>query len=155
MKETVIAVMPGKTNRERHKYLTDLDYADDVTLTSTLLKDAQDLLTSVENTSAKVCLFLNARKTEYKYLGSMKDFMIHTGQAWAACNRPQPIWQSNTLRSTKLASFRACVESIRLYGLETWTMKKALQDWVDGRYTRLLTRVQNISWREHKTKAES
>ena len=33
-------------------------------------------------------------------------------------------------------------------------MKKALQDRVDGRYTRLLMRVQNISWREHKTKAE-
>ena len=33
-------------------------------------------------------------------------------------------------------------------------MKKALQDRLDGTYTRLLMRVQNISWREHKTKAE-
>ena len=40
------------------------------------------------------------------------------------------------------------------YGSETWTMKKALQDRLDGTYTRLLMRVQNISWREHKTKAE-
>ena len=50
--------------------------------------------------------------------------------------------------------FRACVESILLYGSETWTMKKALQDRLDGTYTRLLMRVQNISWREHKTKLE-
>ena len=33
-------------------------------------------------------------------------------------------------------------------------MKKALQDRLDGTYTRLLMRVQNISWREHRTKAE-
>ena len=33
-------------------------------------------------------------------------------------------------------------------------MKKAIQDRLDGTYTRLLMRVQNISWREHKTKAE-
>ena len=33
-------------------------------------------------------------------------------------------------------------------------MKKSLKDRLDGTYTRLLMRVQNISWREHKTKAE-
>ena len=33
-------------------------------------------------------------------------------------------------------------------------MKKALQAQLDGTYTRLLMRVQNISGREHKTKAE-
>ena len=37
---------------------------------------------------------------------------------------------------------------------ETWTMKKDLQDRLDGAYTRLLMRVQNISWREHKSKTE-
>ena len=63
--EKEIVVKPGKTNRDRHKYPTDLDYADDIALTSTLLKDAQDLLTSVENASAKVGFFLNAMKTEY------------------------------------------------------------------------------------------
>ena len=79
------------------------------------------------------------------------DCMLY---AWDACNRLPPIWQSNIPRSTKLAFFRACVESILLYGSETWTMKKALQDRLDGTYTRLLMRVQNISWREYKTKAE-
>ena len=32
--------------------------------------------------------------------------------------------------------------------------KKALQDGLDGTHTRLLIRVQNISWREHQTKSE-
>lgn len=185
IKEKGIIIKPGKSNRDRLKYLTDLDYADDIALTGTLLKDAQDLLTSLEKASARVGLFLNSKKTEYmtvneeadhaqilsndgsqlnevndfKYLGSyvadsMRDFMIRKGQAWDACNRLHPIWQSNIPRSTKLAFFRACVESILLYGSETWTMKKALQDRLDGTYTRLLMRVQNISWREHKTKAE-
>ena len=33
-------------------------------------------------------------------------------------------------------------------------MKKELQDRLDGTYTRMLMRVKNISWRQHKTKAE-
>ena len=33
-------------------------------------------------------------------------------------------------------------------------MKKELQDRIDGTYTRLLMRVQDISWREHKTKEQ-
>ena len=41
------------------------------------------------------------------------------------------------------------VESIRLYGFETWTLEEHL----DGTYTRLLMRVQNISWKTHPTKA--
>lgn len=96
---------------------------------------------------------------DFKYLGSFvadskKDFQSRKGQAWNACNKLHVIWQSGISRSTKLSFFRACVESILLYGSETWTMKKDLQDRLDGTYTRLLMRVQNISWREHKTKAQ-
>ena len=96
---------------------------------------------------------------DFKYLGSYvadskKDFNSRKGQAWNACNKLHNIWQSSISKETKLAFFRACVESILLYGSETWTMKKDLQDRLDGTYTRLLMRVQNISWREHKTKAE-
>ena len=57
--------MPSKTSREKDKYLTDLDYADDIALTTMLLQDAQHLLASSEDASAKVGLFLNAKKTEY------------------------------------------------------------------------------------------
>ena len=33
-------------------------------------------------------------------------------------------------------------------------MNKELQDRLDGTYTRLLMRVQNLSWRDHPTKAQ-
>ena len=56
--------------------------------------------------------------------------------------------------TTKVSFFRACVESILLYGSETWTMKKELLDRLDGTYTRLLMCVKNISWKNHPTKEQ-
>ena len=65
LKSKGIDITPSKTSREKDKYLTDLDYADDIALTAMLLQEAQDLLSSLEDASAKVGLFLNAKKTEY------------------------------------------------------------------------------------------
>ena len=65
LKSKGIDIKPSKTSREKDKYLTDLDYAEDIALTAMLLQDAQDLLSSLEDASAKVGLFLNAKKTEY------------------------------------------------------------------------------------------
>ena len=180
-----IDIKPTSSNREKQKYLTDLDYADDIALTTALLKNAQELLLAVEDASAKFGLQLNSKKTEYmtfneahdhapiktregaelkevtdfKYLGSYvcdsrKDFLTRKALAWSACNKLHLIWESNISLSIKLSLFRACVESILLYGSETWTMKKSLIDRLDGTYTRLLMRVQSISWRDHKTKDE-
>ena len=146
---------------------------------------AQELLTSLEVSAAKVGLLLNAKKTEclllnedsdhstirsidgsdiketeeFKYLGSYvvsskKDFLTRKGQAWSACNKLHLIWQSDISRATKINLFKACVESILLYGAETWTMNKEFRDRLDGTYTRLLMRVQNLSWRNHPTKAQ-
>lgn len=185
LKDLGLDVKPHKTSRDRTKYLTDLDYADDIALTSVLLENAQQLLVSLEDASAKVGLMLNAKKTEYlringcenepplksrngtllksvddfKYLGSYvvesrKDFETRKAQAWSACNRLNHIWQSNISLKSKIAFFKACVESILLYGSETWSMSKLLQNRLDGAYTRLLMRVKNISWRQHKTKDE-
>ena len=150
LKSKGIEIMPSKTGREKDKYLTDLNYADDIALTAMLLQDVQDLLSSLEDASSKVGLFLNANKTEYmsingnecpttilsrdgtqlkevgdfKYLGffvadSKKDFLTRKVQAWRACNKLHIIWQSNISRKTKLDFFRACIESILLYGSET------------------------------------
>ncbi|XP_071808969.1 uncharacterized protein [Asterias amurensis] len=67
--------------------------------------------------------------SDFRYLGSYiadskKDFLIRKGLAWNACNKLHNIWHSNIANTTKLVFFRACVESILLYGAETWTMKK-------------------------------
>ena len=59
-----------------------------------------------------------------KYLGSYikdskNDFNIHKALAWSACNKLHLIWKSNITKDTKLAFFRASVESFLLYGAET------------------------------------
>ena len=91
---------------------------------------------------------------DFKYLGSFvadsrKYFLIRKAQAWSACNKLHQIWQSNIANKTKIAFFRACVESILMYGCETWTMKREFEKRLDGTYTRLLMRAQNLSWKDH------
>ena len=71
---------------------------------------------------------------DFKYLGSYvvdskNDFRSRKGQAWSACNKLNNIWQSDISRETKIAFFKACVESILLYGAETWKMKKGSFCW--------------------------
>ena len=72
LKSKGIDIKPSKTSREKEKYLTDLDCAEDIALTAMLLQDAQDLLSSLEDASAKVGLFLNAKKTEYMSINGNK-----------------------------------------------------------------------------------
>ena len=64
------------------------------------------------------------------------------------------IWSSNLSRDFKLEIFQATVEHILLYGSETWTLSKKVERRLDGTYTRLLMRAQNLSWKQHPTKAQ-
>ena len=94
---------------------------------------------------------------DYKYLGSYvssseKDFNVRKGMAWSASNDMRKIWESNMSIDLKIQIFRATVESILLYGSETWTMTAKIRRRLDGTYTRLLMRTQNISWRQHPTR---
>ena len=59
------------------------------------------------------------------------------------------IWTSQLPKHLKLEIFRATVEPILLYGSETWTLSKKLEKRLDGTYTRLLMRAQNLSWKRH------
>ena len=95
----------------------------------------------------------------FKYLGlyikdCKSDFNIRKALAWSACNKLHLTWKSNISKDTKLAFFRAPVESILLYGAETWNMKKDLEIRLDGVYTRLLMRAQNLSYKDHHTLAD-
>ena len=51
----------------------------------------------------------------------------------------------------KIDIFRATVEPILVYGSETWTLSRKLERRLDGTYTRLLMRAQNLSWKRHPT----
>ena len=90
---------------------------------------------------------------DYVYLGSYissskKDFSIRKGMAWSACNDMYKIWTSQLPRCIKIEIFRATIEPILLYGSETWTLSRKLER-LDGTYTHLLMRAQNISWGRH------
>ena len=63
----------------------------------------------------------------------------------------EKIWKSRIARKIKIRFFQACVESILLYGSETWTVSAELKARIDGCYTRLLRRALNIRWQDHPT----
>ena len=51
----------------------------------------------------------------------------------------------------KLNLFAAIVESVFLYGSETWTINKKIEKMTDGTYTRMLQAATNVSWKDHIT----
>jgi len=61
------------------------------------------------------------------------------------------VWKSSITRKVKIRVFQACVESILLYGSETWTITAELRSRIDGTYTKLLRRALNINWQYHPT----
>lgn len=63
-----------------------------------------------------------------------KDFKSRKGQARDACNKLTYIWQSVLAKSTKIKFFRARVESILLYGAETWTINNELEERLNGKH---------------------
>ena len=113
-----------------------------------------------QNTSLKTLNGTDIKKVDdFKYLGSWimdsgKDFTIRKAQAWSACNKLARIWCSNLPNKSKVSLFQATIQPILLYGSETWTLSSRQQKRLDGAYTSLLRRAQNISWRQHKTLRE-
>ena len=97
--------------------------------------------------------------TDFVYLGAWiatteRDLSVRKAKAWAACHKLQKIWKSNLRRGLKIRLFVATVESILLYGSETWTLTEALKKKIDGCYTRMLRMALNIDWRSHTTNKE-
>ena len=91
---------------------------------------------------------------DYKYLGSYisssdKDFNTRKGMTWSACYDMHKIWSSRLTNDFEIKLFRATVETILLYGSETWRLSRKLERRLDGTYTRLLMRAQNLSWKRH------
>ena len=91
---------------------------------------------------------------DFKYLGShivstSKDINVRKGLAWKALQSLDAFWKSDMSRKIKTKIFRIAVETVLLYGAETWTLKKADARALDGVYTRMLRRVFGISWKSH------
>jgi hypothetical protein len=162
--------------------ITDLDFADDLAIPSDTVANAESLLHAVKEAAAHVGLYYNSSKTEYtssslepiittlsentiklvpdfQYLVlhimySEKDFHIRKTLAWSACNKLEKIWKSGLTKQLKVNLFRATVEPIILYGEETWTMNSKMHRRLDGCYTNMLRRIQNMSWKNHHTLSE-
>ena len=148
------------------------------------IKQAEELLHRVEYQCSKVGLGLNAPKTNYltyntpepitlktrggvelerkldfKYLGSWvdnteADVKKRKALAWQALNGMHKVWDSRLSREMKTRFFQATVESILLYGCESWALTTSLEKSLDGTYTRMLRRVHGIRWESHTTNTE-
>ena len=64
------------------------------------------------------------------------------------------IWKSSLPRNLKVKLFTTTVESVLVYGAETWTLTTKLRKKLDGCYTRLLRTALNIPWQSHTTNKE-
>ena len=181
-RETEIGFTLTTRQSRRHPatHITDIDFADDLSLLSDFLEKAQLLLLRLEVAAEAIGLHVNYKKTkfmsynqpdgdiitlegnklkqvdDFKYLGSWiqsskRDMEIRIGQAWRALNKMEKVWKSNLKRELKIQFFRATVESVLLYGAESWTLTSSMSKRLDGTYTRMLRAVLDVSWKEHKT----
>ena len=71
------------------------------------------------------------QKDDFKYLGSWvddsaKDICTRKSLAWKALNDMTKIWKSAMNPDLKKRFFVATVESILLYGCESWTMTETM-----------------------------
>ena len=73
-----IEIQPRRSSRYPAHHLTDTDFADDIALISSAIKNAQSLLISLEQAANSVGLHLNEKKTEYMNLSADKTSEIKT-----------------------------------------------------------------------------
>ena len=159
---------PRSSQRQTTVTLTDLDFVDDIALLSDKIEQAQSILSRVQKECQKVGLAPKgtAPKTndgiefekveDFKYLGSWvdtteKDIKIRKAQALIKMNS---MWNSNMRREIKVRFFVAVIEFILLFGCERWTVTPKTEHMLNGTYTKILRKVTNVKWWEHKTNAE-
>ena len=68
--------------------------------------------------------------------------------AWSALSKLGKIWRSDLREEMKVKVFRAAVETVLLYGSETWILTKAASRKIDGAYTKILRVVKGITWQD-------
>ena len=81
--------------------------------------------------------------SDFKYPGSWVnstegDIKIRKAKAWKALNDTKKIWNSAMSREVKISFFLATVESVLLYGCETWSLTHSLEKSLNGCYTHML-----------------
>ena len=122
--ELCFTLTERRSRRYPATYITDIDYADDIAITTNDMKSANTLLHQIEVTSNEIGLSINTEKTQYmklnqnsdsdditingkiiakvgnfNYIGSFigsteKDIQIRIAKAWSDLNSMQEIWKS-------------------------------------------------------------
>ena len=171
-------VKPRQSRRIPAETVTDAGFADDIALLSDLITQAQELLRRLEDSAESVGLYMNAKKTkavvynqdtsqtltskagapieivpDFVYLGawvdsSVRDIKIRRAKAWSACHKMKTIWNSTMSKAMKVRLFIATVESVYLYGSETWTLTLKTEKELNGSYTRMLRMALGVSWKD-------
>jgi hypothetical protein len=78
-KELAFTITPRRSSRHPKVTLTDLDVAEDISLLSDEIVQAQTLLLSIEKECNKVGLGINAKKTKSLLLNIENPTPLHTG----------------------------------------------------------------------------
>ena len=96
---------------------------------------------------------------DFKYLGSWiadskRDMEVRIKLAWKALNKLDRIWKSKLKRELKIQFFRTTIQSVLLYGAESWTLTNSMCRRLDGTYTIMLRAVVGFTWRDRKTNKE-
>jgi hypothetical protein len=99
------------------------------------------------------------QKVDFKHFGSRvdnstKDISIRKFLAWKALKDMTKIWKSAMNPDLQKRFFIATMESILLYGCESWAMTDAMERSLSGTYTRMLRKALNVHWSAHTTNNE-
>ena len=96
---------------------------------------------------------------DFKYLGSWiadskRDMEVRIRLAWKVLSKLDRIWKSKLKTELKIQFFRATIESVLLYGAESWTLTNSMCRRLDGTCTIMLRAVVGFTWRDRKTNNE-
>ena len=87
-------------------------------------------------------------------MNSARDKDTRIAKAWGALNALSKVRLSPIMKETKIREFKALTKSILLYGCDSCTLTKSLTKNFNGTNTRMLRKVQNISWKAYVTSKE-
>ena len=166
--EDAYILQPRTCSRQPCVRISALAYADDIALMCSDPDAAQRTLSRLYAEGLKVGLKVSAAKTEVMHIGTMTspDLQLPTGetisvcddfkylgaqvlspdslfadrraQAWRAAHMLRPVFNSNATDGTKIRLFRATVESILLYSLETIPMTASREMTINSSFRRML-----------------
>ena len=163
-----------KWNQVAGRNINNLRYADDTTLMAESEEELKSLLMKVKQESEKVCLKFNIQKTKIMASGpitswqidgeTVADFIFLGSKITAdgdcsheikrclllgrkvMTNLDSILKSRNITLSTKVRLVKAIVFSVVMYGCESWTIKKADHQRIDGFVLWCWRRILRVSW---------